>query len=173
MWLINKSFEERARDARRVLDVHFADLKPRSQSDWAEWLAVHTPGWCGLERQARTDEIKKIKKAEVILENLIDDPTTSPWLRLEIKPIIADLKQLTEIKPLHGKQNTSLHTYKVSLVGACMDIWINYHDVPPSLSHHDTNKFAVFVADVISLVFGHDFSVWSTLEAYVISENTD
>ena len=173
MWLINKSFEERAREARRVLDVHFADLKPRSQSDWAEWLAVHTPGWGGLERQARTDEIKKIKKAEVILENLIDNPTTSPWLRLEIKPIIADLKQLTEIKPLHGRQNTSSHTYKVSLVGACMDIWINYHDAPPSLSHHDTNKFAVFVADVISLVFGHDFSVRSALEAYVISENTD
>ena len=61
MWLINKSFEERAREARRVLGVHFADLKPRSQSDWAEWLAVQTPGWGGLERQARTDEIKKIK----------------------------------------------------------------------------------------------------------------
>ena len=165
--MINKSFEERAREARRVLDVHFADLKPRSQSDWAEWLAVHTPGWGGLERQARTDEIKKIKKAEVILENLIDDPTTSPWLRLEIKLIIADLKQLTKIKPLYGKQNTSLHTHKVSLVGVCRDIWINYHDAP-SLSHHDTNRFAVFVADVISLVFGHDFSVRNALEAYVI-----
>ena len=167
VWLINKSFEQRAREARRVLDVHFADLKPRSQSDWAEWLAVHTPGWGGLERQARTDEIKKIKKAEVILENLIDDPTTSPWLRLEIKLIIADLKQLTKIKPLYGKQNTSLHTHKVSLVGVCRDIWINYHDAP-SLSHHDTNRFAVFVADVISLVFGHDFSVRNALEAYVI-----
>ena len=165
--MINKSFEQRAREARRVLDVHFADLKPRSQSDWAEWLAVHTPGWGGLERQARTDEIKKIKKAEVILENLIDDPTTSPWLRLEIKLIIADLKQLTKIKPLYGKQNTSLHTHKVSLVGVCRDIWINYHDAP-SLSHHDTNRFAVFVADVISLVFGHDFSVRNALEAYVI-----
>ena len=107
------------------------------------------------------------------MEKLIDDPTTSPWLRLELKHKIADLKQLTKIKPLHGKQNTSLHTYKVSLVGVCRDIWINYHDAPPSLSHHDTNRFAVFVADVISLVFGHDFSVRSALEAYVISENTD
>lgn len=173
MWLINKSFEERAKEARRVLDVHFADLKPRSQSDWAEWLATQTPGWGGLERQVRTDEIKKIKKAEGILEKLIDDPTTSPWIRLELKSAIAELKRLTKIKPLHGMQNTSLHTYKVSLIRVCRDIWINYHDAPPSLSHDDTNKFAVFVADVISFVFGHKFSVRSAIEAYVISENTD
>ena len=81
----NKSFDERAKEARRVLDVHFADLKPRSKSDWAEWLAAHTPGWGGLERQVRTSEIKKIKKAKDILEKLIDDPATSPWLRLELK----------------------------------------------------------------------------------------
>lgn len=171
--MINKSSEERAKEARRILDVHFADLNPRIKFDWAEWLAQHTPGWGALERQARTNEIKKIKKAEVILEKLIDDPTTSPWLRLELKPKIADLRQLTKIKPLHGKQNTSLHTYKVSLIRVCRDIWINYHDTPPSLSHHDTNKFAVFVADVICFVFGHKFSVRSAIEAYVISENTD
>ena len=108
-----KSFDERAKEARRVLEVHFADLKPRIKFDWAEWLALHTPGWGGLERQVRTSEIKKIKKAKDILEKLIGDPTTSPWLTLELKTKIADLKHLTMIKPLHGKQNTSLHTYKV------------------------------------------------------------
>ena len=169
----NKFFDERAKEARRVLEVHFADLKPRIKFDWAEWLALHTPGWGGLERQVRTSEIKKIKKAKDILEKLIGVPTTSPWLRLELKTKIADLKHLTMIKPLHGKQNTSLHTYKVSLIGVCRDIWINYHNAPPSLSHNDTNKFTVFVADVISFVFGHEFSARSAMEAYVISENTD
>ena len=169
----NKSFKKRAEEAHLVLDVHFADLKPTIKFDWDEWLAAHTPGWGGLERQMRAYEIKKIKKAKDILEKLIDDPATSHWLRLELKPKIADLKHLTMIKPLHGKQNTSLHTYKVSLIGVCRDIWINYHDAPPSLSHNDTNKFTVFVADVISFVFGHDFSARSAMEAYVISENTD
>lgn len=169
----NKSFDERAKEARRILDVHFADLKPRSEFDWAEWLALNTAGWGGLEKQVLPSEIKKIKKAEGILEKLIDDPTTSPWLRLELKPTIADLKQLTMIKPLHGKQNTTLHTYKVSLIGVCRDIWINYRDAPPSLSHNDTNKFAVFVADVIYFVFGYEFFARSAIEAYKISENTD
>ena len=169
----NKSFDQRAKEARRVLDVHFADLKPTSKSVWAEVLAAHTPGWGGLERQVRTSEINKIKKAKDILEKLIGVLTTSPWLRLELKTKIADLKHLTMIKPLHGKQNTSLHTYKVSLIGVCRDIWINYHNAPPSLSHNDTNKFTVFVADVISFVFGHEFSARSAMEAYVISENTD
>lgn len=169
----NNSFDERAEHARRIFRVHFAGLNARSKLDWAKWLALHTPSWGGLEKQIRAGQIKKIKKAEGILEKLVDDPATSPWLRLELKPRIADLKQLTMIKPLHGKQNTSLHTYKISLIGVCRDIWIVYHGAPPSLSHNDTNKFTVFVTDVISLVFGHHFTARSALEAYEISENTD
>lgn len=169
----NKSFEERAKEARRVFNVHFANSKPKTKFDWAEWLALQTPGWGGFERQVRTSEIKRITAAKDILVELRDDPATSSWLRLELKPKIVDLNRLTMIKPLHGKQHISLYTYKVALIGVCIDIWVQYHDAPPSLSPNDTNKFAVFVADVISLVFGHEFSVRSALEAYKIFKKTD
>ena len=170
----NKSFEERAKEARKIIKLRFAGSKSlTNDNDWAELIALHTVGWGGLERQINASQIKKVKRATNILEKLIDETDTSPWLRTELKLRVADLNQISKTPKLHGKQNTSLHTYKVSLVRLCRNIWISYYAAEPSLSHHDTNKFAVFVADVIFLVFGHDFSVRSALEAYVISENTD
>ena len=69
----NKSFEERAKEARKIIKLRFAGSKSlTNDNDWAELIALHTVGWGGLERQINASQIKKVKRATNILEKLID-----------------------------------------------------------------------------------------------------
>ena len=171
----NKQFNDRAREARRGLKTYFAGSTPQAtQENWAEILAAHTPGWGGLVEQITYKQRIKLKKSIDVLLQLSADKETSPWLRLELKPTLAKLEELSSIKPLHGMQNTSLHTYKSSLVSLCRDIWKSHYGEFPPLSYRgDAHQFTKFLTDVIYEVFEYDFSPRTAIEAYKKIEKTD
>ena len=164
----NKPINDRAREARRVLKIHFSGLTSQAnQESWAEILAAHTPGWGGLVKQVTHKQRIKLKKSIDVLLQLSADKETSAWLKLELKPTLAKLEELSSIKPLHGMQNTSSHTYKSSLVSLCREIWNSQHGAFPPLSYRgDAHPFTKFLAEVIYEVFEYDFSPRTAIESY-------
>lgn len=164
----NKPFDKRAKEARRVLKIHFAGLTSQTKNaDWADILALHTTGWGGLVEQITYEQKIKLTKSIDVLQKLSADKETSAWLRLELKPTIAKLEEMAAIKPLHGMQNTSLHAYKSSLVSLCREIWKSYHGRFPPLTYRgDAHLFTKFLTDVIYEVLEYEFSPRTAIEAY-------
>lgn len=165
---------KRTKIARKILIKNF-EIKSTTTSDeyWAEVLAAHTLGWGSLTEQINHSQKRVIARAAKDLKALTVSDGASHWLKSELQPIIHILQQLGEMRPLHGKQNTSLFTYKVSLIQLCRDIWTRYKNEAPPISYrNEAHGFTIFVSDVIYQIFEYDFTARSAIEAYEKSVNT-
>lgn len=166
--------KQRAQLAKRYINQYFkGHTSLTSEEDWADLLALWIKNMGQLEPQLKYVEQKELNNIIAMLDRRKNNKETSSWLRIELKPIIKELEKLAKIKPLHGTQNTSDFTYKVSLIELCREIWASYTGREPPLSFRgDTHRFSKFMTDIIYEVLGEDFTARSAIEAYQKSKNT-
>ena len=172
--MVLKDSDRRFASAKSIIKKHF-EVETLSENDngWAELLANWVKAWGQFEPQLKYAEQKELKNIIAQLDRRKTNKETSSWLRIELKPIIKELEKLAKIKPLHGTQNTSDFTYKVSLVELCREIWASYTGKEPPLSFRgDTHRFSKFMTDILYEVLGEDFTARSAIEAYQKSKNT-
>ena len=172
--MVLKGRDSRLVSAKSIIKQHF-NVRTLSENDrgWAELVANWVKAWGHFEPQLKYAEKKELNNIIVQLERRKNNKETSSWLRIELKRILEELEKLSKIKPLHGAQNTSNFTYKVSLVEFCREIWTSYTGKEPPLSFRgEAHRFSKFMTDIIYEVLGEDFTARSAIEAYQKSKNT-